>query len=111
MNDKEIAKREEERDHLSWLLDAYRLGTGETLEVSDSETPDFVGCDAAGRTVGIEITRLRFGPEDRHVRMIVPPTPTDDDAWWQLLELMHKKELTLTKGHWVQCDRKILSSS
>jgi hypothetical protein len=75
----------------------------------DSETPDFIGRDATGRTVGIEITQLRFSPDERHMRRIEPPEPHDMDAWWRLLELMHQKDQKLTKGYWPHCDRKILA--
>ena len=75
----------------------------------DSETPDFVGRDAQGRIVGIEITQLRFSPDERDARRIFPPNSTDDDAWFRLLDLMHRKHQTLTKGRWPQCERKILA--
>jgi hypothetical protein len=92
----EIGKREIEREHLWLFLDAYQLATGETFsEMYDSETPDFIGRDEAGRTVGIEIAQLRFSPDERHMRRIEPPEPHDMDAWWRLLELMHDKDQKL----------------
>jgi hypothetical protein len=74
----------------------------------DSETPDFIGRDEAGRIVGIEIAQLRFSPDERHMRRIDPPEPHDTDARWRLLELMHQKDQKLTSGHWPQCERKVL---
>jgi hypothetical protein len=109
MSDLELGKREIEREHLGLFIDAYQLATGETFsEMYDSETPDFVGRDEAGRIVGIEIAQLRFSPDERHMRRIEPPDPHDMDAWWRLLELMHQKDQKLTKGYWPHCDRKIL---
>lgn len=109
MSDWEIGKREIEREHLGVFLDAYKIATMETFpEMIDSETPDFIGRDMQGRTVGIEITQLRFAPDEQHMRRIFPPNPTDDDAWFRLLDLMHRKRQTLTKGRWPRCQRKIL---
>jgi hypothetical protein len=109
MSDSDLGKREIEREHLGLFLEAYEAATGEVFEaLVDSETPDFVGRDERGKIVGIEITQLRFGPEDRHMRRIFPPGPFDADAWWRLLDLMHQKEQTLSKGRWHHCDRKIL---
>jgi hypothetical protein len=77
MSDLEIGKREVERDHLSLFLEAYQLATGESFpEMYDSETLDFIGRDKMGRVVGIEITQLRFGPDERHIRRIDPLSPT-----------------------------------
>ena len=42
------------------------------------------------------------------MRQIFPPEPEDPDAWWRLLELLHKKDQTLAKGRWSECERKIL---
>jgi len=109
MNDWDLGKREIEREHLGLFLDAYERATGETFrEMYDSETPDFIGRDDEGRVVGIEIVQLRFAPDERHMRRIFPPQPEDPDAWWRLLELLHKKDQTLTKGRWSECERKIL---
>jgi hypothetical protein len=74
----------------------------------DSETPDFIGRDEAGRIVGIEIAQLRFSPDQRHLRRIYPHEFHEMNAWWRLSELMHQKDQKLPKGHWPQCDRKIL---
>jgi len=104
-----LERREVEREHLRLFLDAYERATGETFpEMYDCETPDFMGRDDEGRAVGIELVQLRFAPDERHIRRIFPPEPHDSDAWWRLLELMHEKDLTLKKGHWHQCERKIL---
>jgi hypothetical protein len=109
MSDLELGKREIEREHLGLFLDAYQLATGETFsEIYDSETPDFIGRDEAGRIVGIEIAQLRFSPDEKHMRRIDPPEPHDTDAWWRLLELMHQKDQKLQSGRWPQCERKIL---
>ena len=109
MSDQEIGKREIEREHLGLFLDAYEHATGETFpEIYDSETPDFIGRDEEGRVVGIEITQLRFAPDEQFMRGIFPPEPHDPDAWRQLLEVMQKKYLTLKKGRWSECERKIL---
>lgn len=109
MNDWDLGKRELERDHLGYFLDAYERATGETFpELCDSETPDFIGRDEKGRVVGIELAQLRFSPEEQHWRRISPPEPADPDAWWRLLELLHKKDQTLTKGRWPDCERKLL---
>jgi hypothetical protein len=59
-------------------------------------------------TVGIELTQLRFSPDDRHLRSLFEPESHDPDAFWRLLELLHNKEQTLTKGRWSECQRKIL---
>src|SRR5713101_303404 len=108
MNDWEIGKREIEWEHLGLFLEAYETVTSETFALTGSETPDFIGDDEEGRTVGIEITQLRFSPEGRHARLIFPPEPHDPDAWWRLLELMHQKVQTLSNGRWHLCERKIL---
>src|SRR5512132_3700431 len=42
------------------------------------------------------------------MRQIFPPEPEDPDAWWRLLELLHKNDQTLAKGRWSECERKIL---
>jgi hypothetical protein len=109
MNDQQLGKREIEREHLGLFLDAYQLATGETFsDMYDAETQDFVCRDEAGRIVGIEITQLRFSPDERHMRRIYPSQAYEMEAWWRLLELMHQKDQKLPKGHWPQCDRKIL---
>jgi len=74
----------------------------------DGETPDFLGCDAAGSVVGIEMTQLRQSPDERHWRRIAPVGLLDDDSSLLLRDLMYKKGLTLAKGQWPACDRKIL---
>jgi hypothetical protein len=105
----DIGKRETEREHLDLFLEAYGRATGEALsEMRDCETPDFVGCDANGRVVGIEITTLRFSPDERHWRCLFPPVPDDSRAWFRMLELLRGKGDTLSKGRWPQCERKIL---
>src|SRR5271169_3240505 len=87
MSDSDLGKREEEREHLALFLDAYRDATGETFpELYDSETPDFIGRDREGRVVGIEITRLRFAPDEQHMRRIEPSGHSDSDAFWRLLD-------------------------
>jgi hypothetical protein len=109
MSDSYIGKREIEREHLQYFLDSYRLATGEVIEiVSESETPDFIGRDAEGKTVGIELTQVRFSPRERAARMIFPPAPHDFDAFMEILALMHKKSRTLAKGNWHLCKRRIL---
>jgi hypothetical protein len=102
VSESDLGKREEEREHLALFLDAYRHATGETFpELYDSETPDFLGCDREGRVVGIEITQLRFAPDERHMR-------DDTDAFFRLLRLLHQKDQKLTSGAWPRCKRKIL---
>ena len=60
--DWDIGKREIERDHLSYFLDSHRRATGEKIEiVAESETPDFIGRDADGNSVGIELTSSDSG--------------------------------------------------
>src|SRR5271157_4122896 len=109
MSDNEMGKRMEENEHLALFLDAYQRATGEQCPTMyGSETPDFIGTDEEGQTVGIELTKLRFAPDERHMRSIIEPGPHDPDAWWRLLELMYKKQQTLTKGNWFKCQRKIL---
>jgi hypothetical protein len=79
MNHREVGKREIEREHLSAFLDAYEAATAEFFpEMINSETPDFIGRDAQGRIVGIEVTQLRFAPDEQDMRRIFPPNPTDD---------------------------------
>jgi hypothetical protein len=108
MNDQAIGKRLAEREDLDLFLEAYERATGETLgHMGDSETPDFVGTDEHGRVVGIEITALRYGPAERHLRSIFL-AERRDDAWWRLLDLMHQKHKTLTGGRWAECERKFL---
>lgn len=109
MSDWDIGKREIEREHLYRFLDSYTLATGEEIEiVAESETPDFIGRDADGNTVGIELTQVRFSPEERLGRRLFPPAPHDPDAFIKILVLMHKKGRTLGKGNWHLCKRKIL---
>ena len=109
VTDSELGKREEEREYLALFLDAYRDATGETFpELYDSETPDFLDRDREGRVVGIEITQLRFAPDERHMRLIYPPGHNDTDAFWRLLDLLHQKDQKLTSGAWPKCERKVL---
>jgi hypothetical protein len=44
-----------------------------------------------GASFGIEITQLRFGPDEQHMRGIFPPEQVDHEAWRRLLNLMHRK--------------------
>lgn len=77
VSDSELGKREEEREHLALFLNAYKAATGESFpELYDSETPDFIGFDVAGRTVGIEITQLSFAQDEQHMRRISPQAAT-----------------------------------
>jgi len=74
----ETTKRQEnarsEREQLGLFVEAYERATGETFpEIEDSETPDFMGRDAEGRVVGIEITRLRFEQDERFLRRVFAP--------------------------------------
>lgn len=110
MNDQEIGKREMERDHLGLFLSAYEKATGESFELVDNETPDFIGRDAEGRTVGIELTQLRFAPDVRFIRRTFEEDDRGGvgDPYWELLALGHQKSSKLTKGLWPQCERKIL---
>jgi hypothetical protein len=106
MSDQEIGKQMVEQEHLDLFVDAYERATGETLEVGRSETPDFIGEDDEGRTVGVELTQLRFTNDERDMRRALGPEP--HDAWWRLLELTQQKKELLTKGRWPECQRKIL---
>lgn len=109
MNDQNLGKRMLEGKDLDLFLEAYELATGETLtDFTGSETPDFVGEDASGHSVGIEITTLRFEHDERFLRRIYPPEPGDVDAWMRLMELIQKKTRKLGIGSWAECDRKIL---
>lgn len=108
MSESEYGKRELEREHLALFLAAYREVTSEGFALVDSETPDFIGYDNLGRSVGIEITQLRFGPTERALRRLAPRNIVDHDAWWQLLGLLEAKERKLTSGQWPNCERKIL---
>ena len=109
MSDWDISKREIERDHVSLFLESHRRATGEQIElVAETDPPDFIGRDADGNTVGIEMTQLRFSPRERSYRTIFPPAAHDQDAFMGILALMHKKGLTLAKGNWHRCSRKIL---
>jgi hypothetical protein len=109
VSDQEIGKRMVEEEHLGLFLAAYQRATGETFpEMFGNETPDFIGKDRAGQTVGVELTQIRFGPEDRSAREIFSIKPDDPEAWWRLLELIHKKTKKLTKCDWPKCNRKIL---
>lgn len=109
MNDQQIGKLELEREHLQLFLDAYRCATGETLgDMCGGETPDFLGYDERGRSIGIELTSLRFSPGERHLRRILTPGADDIDAWYELCRLVEKKQRVLLKGRWPACERKIL---
>ncbi|MCA1376995.1 MULTISPECIES: hypothetical protein [unclassified Bradyrhizobium] len=108
MSDSEIGKRELERDHLALFLKAYQTIASENFELVDAETPDFIGRDNVGRSVGIELTQLRFSPSERSSRRLFPIGIVDHDAWWRLLGLLNAKEMTLTRGQWSRCERKIL---
>jgi hypothetical protein len=107
--DWDISKREVERDHLGYFLDSHRRATGEEIEiVAESETPDFIGRDADGNSVGVELTQVRFSPAERHMRRIFPPEAHDFDAFMEVVALMHKKDRTLRRGNWHLCKRKLL---
>jgi hypothetical protein len=65
-NDRDIGKREIEREHLGHFLWSYERVTGDNLAIiAETETPDFLAKDADGRTVGIELTQIRFSPQER----------------------------------------------
>lgn len=106
MNDAEIGKREQEREHLTLFLSAYARIGGENFSLFDSETPDFLGRDSEGRTVGIELTQLRFSPQERGGRSIFGRGLVDHDAYWKLLDLLNSKQRILAR--WPQCERRIL---
>jgi hypothetical protein len=107
--DSDLGKREVEREHLTLFRDAYETATGESFpELHDSETPDFIGRDIAGRRVGIEITQLRFSPDEQVSRRIGLVSDDASDTFWLLLGLLHQKGQKLIKGWWPQCERKIL---
>src|SRR5262249_44923819 len=104
-----LGKREIKREHLALFIDAYEEATGETFDLVDSETPDFIGRDRQGRVVGIEVTRFQFDPKDRWMRRTFGGGESfDEDAWWKLLGLLHQKDGKLAKGRWHLCERKIL---
>jgi hypothetical protein len=109
MGDSQFGKRLEEREHLDLFREAYELATGEALpHMEDSETPDFIGNDAQGCVLGIEVTKFRFEQDERVLRRAFAPGPGDFGACCRLLKLMHKKALTLAGGRWRDCERKIL---
>lgn len=111
MSDHEIGKRKIEREHLELFLKAYKVATGEVFsDLDDCETPDFIGYDENERIVGIEITALRFAPDERHWRHIFTPGPDDIESWRRLLVLMQKKKGTLLKGVGRSASEKSLSS-
>jgi|SRR5215831_6895853 len=109
LSESDLGKREIEREHLALFIEAYEEATGETFDLVDCETPDFIGRDRQGRAVGIEVTRFQFDPEDRWMRRTFGGGESfDEDAWWKLLGLLHQKEGKLAKGRWHLCQRKIL---
>lgn len=109
--DREEIKKTLEEIALDYIRRAYREVTGETFaEVRPSETPDFLATDVEGRTVGIELTRLKFPPEDMWARRVMSydEMADDQDALLRLLELLQTKELKLSSGSWPTCQRRIL---
>jgi len=109
MNDHDAAKRWIEEEHLRRFLDAYEEVTEETFsDIALSETPDFIAMDSEGRITGIELTQIRFSPDVQSMRRIFEPPTYDSESYMRLIELLHKKDQTLGKGRWHECQRKIL---
>jgi hypothetical protein len=109
MSDQQTGKREIEREYLDLFLEAYERATDETFLELISETPDFIARDKNNLLAGIEITSLRFSPEERQIQSISAPRPGDFDAWYQLHALIVKEEKSLLQGRWPECARKILA--
>jgi len=111
VSDQEMGKKMVEREELYQFLEAYEQATGEKFpKMCCSETPDFVGEDENGRSVGIELTQLKFSPDHMFVRRYIEKQDwvSDEDAFWRILELLAKKDTKLKNGNWPQCERKIL---
>ena len=111
VSDQEMGKKIVEQEELYQFLEAYEKATGETFPtMCISETPDFVGEDENGRSVGIELTKLKFSPDHMSVRRILEKREwaTDEDAFWRIIELLGTKNAKLDMGNWPHCERKIL---
>ena len=67
MSDREIGKKEEERDALHPFLKAYALTTGQSPSVVyEDENPDFICARPSGEPVGIELTKITRSPANAH---------------------------------------------
>jgi len=109
--DREESKKIHEEIALDFIRRAYQAVAGETFEdIRPSETPDFLASDSKGRTVGIELTRLKFSPDEMWARQVMrrDQWADDNDSAWRLLGLLHAKGLKLQSGSWPGCQRKIL---
>lgn len=110
-SDQEMGKKMIEEDDLFYFLDAYRMATGEALvEITRSETPDFLCVDSCGQTVGIELTKLKFPPDYMFWKRAIEKEEwaSHEDAFWRIIGLMANKTEKLGKGNWPTCERKIL---
>ena len=109
--DQEFGKKLVEEEELLHFLALYEVATGETFpELAPSETPDFVGHDQHERTVGIELTQLKFAPDYMFWKRAIKKREwaDDTDAFWRILHLLAGKAEKLPKGNWPGCERKIL---
>lgn len=100
-----------EENDLAIFLRSYQAVTHEAFpDLLPSETPDFIGQDHEGRTVGIELTMLKFAPADMTWRRILDAQEWADhnDAHWRIIELLASKGKKLDRAGWPDCERKIL---
>ena len=110
MSDQERGKKMVEEAEVEYFLDAYEHVTGERLEVSPSESPDFIGERPDGTLVGLELTKIVRAPETAQWDEILwheQHMETDDarEFAWALAEAKSRK---MKENDWPCRDSMIL---
>jgi len=94
-----VPDKESERELLDHFLKARQRATGRSLTFDDvAERPDFI-CVRRNRVrVGVEVTKVTFGPDGR-----LGLDPVDE-----VIRLIEKKEASRALDGWLFADRSIL---
>lgn len=96
-------KKDEEREALDYFLAEYEITTGNKLTVlHESESPDFLCANAAGKQIGVELVRAMKNPELMSWRRILDKLDYADslDTWIRAQEAIHRKDERRQAPHW-----------
>lgn len=111
VSDREIGKKEFERDALFPFLDARTAVTGERLELAfDGENPDFICMQPDGTLVGVELVQVTRGPIEAHWDRVLDGKEELDpfEAQSLIIDLIARKEEARVKRYVHQVSQCIL---
>ena len=111
ISDQQIGKKENERSDLSYFLDAYEWVTGEVLvELTTSESPDFICARSNGEEIGVELVRVMRDPEEAQFDRIIDKKLEADtqETLDRIFSLIEKKEQVRSKNYGLLANKTIL---